>query len=219
MVYLMTDINIIPKDVYERFIRFLPEQKKEKVERLYHYEDSCQCLMAYILLRWALHNKYGITEKIDLVLGTYGKPYIRQQPNICFNISHCRQGVACIVGEKSVGIDIQDFCKIEKEIYNHVCTEKERYYIENAVDSRKAFVELWTKKESYLKYKGKGLTDDLNRLDFAISKEEIFIRYGCYIETVINDNYAMSFCCEENKYNIRCITLNDVAKMTYLLKK
>lgn len=62
--------------------------------------------IAYLLLRYGLRKEYGINENVVLSEGSCGKPYLSNYPFVHFNLSHCDKGVACMISDSAVGIDI-----------------------------------------------------------------------------------------------------------------
>ena len=67
------------------------------------------------------------------------------------------------------------------------------------------FYEIWTKKESFLKYTGKGLHADLRA--FSVLAPESDIRY--FYRTLATD-YSLSLCTEEHEFET---TLLDVQQL------
>ena len=53
-----------------------------------------------------LSQEYGINENVVLSEGSCGKPYLSNYPFVHFNLSHCDKGVACMISDSAVGIDI-----------------------------------------------------------------------------------------------------------------
>ena len=95
----------------------------------------------------------------DIFYNGYGKPYLKGN-RLYFNISHCDNYIVLVISDKEVGVDIQKITFREK-ILNHICTLKEKELIKNAID----FTKLWVKKESYVKYLGKGISYGLKNVD------------------------------------------------------
>ena len=72
-----------------------------------HEQGRKTCAAAYLLLCEGLRKEYGITEKPVFEYGEHGKPSIVGHPEICFNISHCREAVLCALSDKPIGVDIE----------------------------------------------------------------------------------------------------------------
>lgn len=96
----------------------------------------------------------------DIFYNEYGKPYIKNNP-IYFNISHSNEYIVIIISDKECGIDIEKIRPIKKDIIEKICIDKEKELICND----KSFVEMWTKKEAYSKYKGMGYAYGFKNID------------------------------------------------------
>lgn len=86
----------------------------------------------------------------------HGKPFFREAPQLHFNISHSGGLWACAFADSPVGVDVQRHCPIRREAIAR------RFFCPEEVDWLRrtqyaAFFDLWTAKESYLKYTGQGL--------------------------------------------------------------
>lgn len=96
-----------------------------------------------------------------------GKPYISGYDNFHFSVSHTNNIIAFCVNDAPVGIDIEykthNFLRISKRFF----TSEESELIENATDKEKAFLQLWTAKESYLKMTGDGLYRSLSSFNIV----------------------------------------------------
>ena len=63
-----------------------------------------------------------------LTYGPYGKPFLRELPNIQFNISHTKGLVVCAIGTASLGIDAEKIRPYPGSVLRKM-TEEERVYI------------------------------------------------------------------------------------------
>lgn len=99
-----------------------------------------------------------------------GKPYFENSP-LEFGISHSGELAVCALSDKPVGIDVEKVREIRnvEALSARFLSERERYYVTQSSDKSRAFLEIWTKKEAYLKESGVGLNTDLTKADvFAI---------------------------------------------------
>lgn len=90
--------------------------------------------------------------------GEYGKPYFENVP-VCFSISHSGEIWACLMADFNVGMDIQ--------LYRQLKYEKvaQRFFAENEAEYIKeqgihAFFQVWSRKEAFVKYTGKGFAHE-----------------------------------------------------------
>lgn len=136
---------------------------------------------------------YGITfEK-----GEYGKPYIKERPDFHFNISHTSGAVVIAVAENEVGVDIEKPHEVDMRIIRRF-TVGEAEYIGT---SNQRFLEIWTKKEAFLKQSGRGLSQKLNSFDVLEQKN------AERLETFKIGEYIISVCSEKPNINFKKITV------------
>lgn len=124
-------------------------------------EDQRLCLSAYLLLQRALREEYGLSEVPPFCIGEHGKPVLEGYPDIHFNLSHCREAVACVVSTHPVGIDIEMVDSFDEALLPTTMNEKEQQMILESPHPESTFIRFWTMKESLLKLTGEGITDNL----------------------------------------------------------
>lgn len=132
----------------------------------------------YILLH--LLKAEGKTDFIEFVARDYfGRPCFRNYPWLDFNISHSSGLAVCALGNgRRVGIDLEALPitagkdMIVEKFFSR--EEKREYAAGGGTD--KAFITVWTRKEAYGKYTGKGLDEELpakkelDKLSFVTKK-------------------------------------------------
>lgn len=99
--------------------------------------------------------------ELELALTERGKPYLLHHPEIYFSISHSGRLAVCAASDKPVGIDAQEIRSYDAGIATLAFSAKERAWLAGQSDGDRAFTRLWTRKESYLKMTGEGITVDL----------------------------------------------------------
>lgn len=109
MIYWFDEIDEIDKDMLEYFDTRLICERRNIAQSFVFERDRASYTSAFMLLRYALENEYGIREKPELEYSKYGKPYLKDCRNIFFSISHCRKGVLCSLSHCETGADIQDY--------------------------------------------------------------------------------------------------------------
>ncbi|MDE5740645.1 MAG: 4'-phosphopantetheinyl transferase superfamily protein [Bacteroidaceae bacterium] len=150
----------------------LPPWRREKALRFKHLQGRKECTYAYLLLCQALRDIYGITEQPAFSIGVHGKPRLVltpeppafSSPDVHFNLSHCRQAVACVVASCEVGIDIESIGRYKEPLARHVLNDQELASVQQAADPQLAFTRYWTQKEAIVKLTGRGIDDDLRNL-------------------------------------------------------
>jgi 4'-phosphopantetheinyl transferase len=107
-------------------------------------------------------------DKLRIPKTAYGKPYLRDYPELSFNLSHtANKMVVAIANDCDLGIDIE-LCKARASLAGLVekCfAEEEKHFWYQLADSEKtrAFYRFWTRKEAFVKAVGRGISLGLNR--------------------------------------------------------
>ena len=149
-----------PELTREQFDVLLPivsPEQQMRIKRYRFFRDARNTLLGDILARHEICRATGLDmESLDFSVNAYGKPFITNLPNIHFNISHAGRYVACAVADEPVGIDIELIVDADMDIAERYFTPDEIAYIKGGQPARR-FFEIWTKKESRIKWEGKGL--------------------------------------------------------------
>ena len=163
-LYIQDHLDSITPDELERAIASLPPWRREKALRFKHEQGRKECTFAYLLLCQALQQVYGIAEPPLFAIGEHGKPTLASHPAIHFNLSHCRQAIACVVADHPVGIDVESIGRGNEDLARHVLNDHELATMHTAPDPSLAFTRFWTQKEAIVKFTGRGIDDDLKSL-------------------------------------------------------
>ncbi len=115
--------------------------------------------------------EYGITEKNAVFeYGKYGKPALKDYPDIHFNLSHSGRYVMCAAGGVPVGADIQKKLGVKEAVARRYFAGAEYERILACADEASAetlFYRYWTLKESYVKALGAGIGDIFGKAEFV----------------------------------------------------
>ena len=153
------DISRADEALYERLYALASPERKARADRFRRREDALRCVTADALLRQVLGADYSRVEK-----SPDGKPFLPHRPNFHFNLSHSGKWVAIAWGSSNVGLDVESFSRNAnmEAVARRFFTEDERQYVLGDAQLQiHRFFEIWTGKESYLKYLGAGLCKDL----------------------------------------------------------
>lgn len=170
-----------------RDLSLLPAWRRERVMEYRFLLDRVLCAKAYLLLKEGLLQEYGIAGNPEFSYGKNGKPFLRDYPDIHFNLSHCRKGILCVIDDREVGCDMEEIpASVDDALWECCHSEAEKRQIMAAPDPMAGFTKLWTMKEAYLKYTGEGISDalpelfsltDLSGIRFQIHEEEKDVIY------------------------------------------
>ncbi|WP_066874814.1 4'-phosphopantetheinyl transferase family protein [Clostridium mediterraneense] len=163
MVIFIVKILDIEKNRLERLIQYLSYNKQLKINKFLKKSDKIQSLIGEIIIRTELMEKFNLKNKeINFIENKYGKPRIIELEDFYFNLSHSGSYIVAAISDSEVGIDIEEMQEFQdfKEIAENFFSKEEVTYIlegtkEETVDR---FYEIWTLKEAYVKFKGKGLS-------------------------------------------------------------
>lgn len=194
MVYVYDDIDDFNIVDFEKLYNKLSDERKEKVNKYKFMQDKKLSMISYLLLLAALKLEYNIKDDIIFKYNIYGKPYLKKYSNIYFNISHCKKGIICALSSNEIGVDIQDFIDFDDNILEYIMCNKEINRISKSEKTKKDFINLWTLKESYIKYLGIGLNYDLKSLNFSTFSQGTFKLYDCHFQLKEYKNYSFSIC-------------------------
>lgn len=141
----------------------LSSYRKEKANRYAFSKDRKLCLAAGVALNRAL-NEYHLNEADVIINYTeLHKPYLKDYPNIHFNLSHSGKKAICVISDKEIGCDIEQILDMKKEISERCFSKEEQEYIDNSNDKTEAFYRIWVAKESFLKAIGTGINENIKR--------------------------------------------------------
>ena len=178
----------------------MPADRREKFDSYRFDKDRRLCAVAYILLLYGIYSVCGkLYARVDFEYNIFGKPSLKRYPEIFFNISHCKNGVVCVLSKSEVGVDLQDIVDVDDALVKLTTSQREGEFIWQSEDRALNFTRLWACKESYLKCIGKGLNADLPSLDFAEVDCARFYKYDKYFSLSQQHNCVLC-CCTTNQY-------------------
>jgi 4'-phosphopantetheinyl transferase len=169
--------------------------RRDHALRFRQEHDRRLSLAAYRLLQRALRVEYGIIEPPVFTYDAHGKPSLAEHPHIFFNMSHCHEAAACVVGSAPVGIDVESLDHYDEELMKMVMNAEEQQQISASPDPRIAFIRLWTMKESLLKMTGEGLSSDLRNV---LKNSPDIKNDACYFHTTVYPQFVCTVCYSKN---------------------
>lgn len=148
-------------------------EKQERIRKFRVFRDAQNCLLGDVLARVEICRATGLSNKqLEFSVNVYGKPFLTSTPKIHFNISHTGHYVACVVANEPVGIDIELIKFANPKIAERFFAADETAYV-IAENYTHRFYEIWTKKESRIKWEGNGLHKALPSFSIFESNEQI----------------------------------------------
>ena len=123
----------------------------------------------------AAFGAWGIPPEAEEARTVLGKPYLTRYPGVQFNLSHSGPWGVCAMSEAPVGVDLELVRPLRQNVAG-------RFF--------------WTRKESFIKALGKGLTMPLN--SFSVL-EDVLYRDGLawYFHEYPLEGGYLTLCCQQ----------------------
>lgn len=180
----IAEINAIDELQVDSIIAELPSWRAEKALAFKHLQGRKESALSFHLLQKVLREEFGIAEEIAFEYNEHGKPSLKNHPEVYFNISHCKNAVACAVSEKPIGIDVEMLGRYKESLARYVLNDEEFNAVQASENPDLKFTILWTKKEAVLKLVGTGVSNNM---------KNVLVEYGDKkITTTVCDGYVYS---------------------------
>lgn len=163
-IYLFEQEQLVSDDFVKKALPLLPEERRKKALRYRNRIDRNNCVLTYLMLIIALKECFQITD-FTIQYGRYGKPFLKEYPNVFFSISHCKCGCVVVVADGLVGIDIQNIVPFSWDVAERVCCAEELGVLKQSTYKEREFIRMWTMKESLLKMTGEGISGDIKSVN------------------------------------------------------
>ena len=157
-------------------------------------------------ISYAFREKGIPLDKKYFSLGKHGKP---EHALVHFNLSHSGEYAVCAMAKKEVGCDIQKITAAREKIMRRFFSPEEERYVwqgkepgEKEPDTKsERFTRIWTRKESYVKRTGEGLTQDLREIPCLGDRDFYEWQMDGYILTICREcgEKAGFFCLGEKE--------------------
>ena len=162
MIYYIDLTGEFDDTTLAALLPYVSAQRRARAEKYLRRSDRVQSILAFLLLRIGLYREYGINQMPIIAYLPNGKPFLAERPDIHFNLSHCKTGVACAVSDGEVGVDIQHYVPFKASVAERIMTAEELLEAETG-DADAVFTRVWSLTESEGKFTGDGLSLDLTK--------------------------------------------------------
>lgn len=219
-------------DMYAKLSALLPDFRRQKAEAFHAVSMRVESALSYLLLCYGLSKEYpdifrdecrfGFDNNEnftkyqlkchsehpsahcypEFAYGENGKPYLKNNEAVHFNISHCKNSIVCAIHSADIGVDIQDVRAPRPALLNKF----EGLFSANAEE----FTKKWSELEAVGKLIGTGITPELIRKygapDFATAHNiTVFTqkKAATYLTTAVYGGCDYSF-------NIQSINVSEL---------
>ena len=199
---ILTDEAALSKNQFASLLPYVSSKKRARVERFRFFRDARNTLLGDLLARHEICRFTGrCNSDLQFSANEYGKPIVTNCPGLHYSISHTGFLVACVIADKPVGIDIELVKPVDMNIARRFFVADELSYVLDT-DSTRRFFEVWTKKESRIKWEGKGLAKPLTSFSVFDTAASEAINYSGVLCTEDTQSHVCSAIKEELIINV-----------------
>lgn len=166
----------LPTTEIERLAAFLSTDEIARANKFHFLEHKKRFIVARGILRQLLENYLQISpNKIEFEYSNRGKPRLAASmgdSSLQFNVSHSLDyALYGFTNHHLIGVDLEYLREMENitELAKRFFTHREFQLIADLTgrEQQKAFFQLWTAKEAYLKALGTGLSSSLTDIELS----------------------------------------------------
>ncbi|QBD82648.1 4'-phosphopantetheinyl transferase superfamily protein [Ktedonosporobacter rubrisoli] len=210
--------------VIQKFLPLLSPDEKARAERFYFARDRQHFIVARGILRTLLGRYLNLApERISFVYNPYGKPALDpsvHRANLHFNLAHSHQLALyafSYVGQLGIDVEYMRSDMDYEQLASHAFSAYENtvFHSLSAELRQKAFFDCWTRKEAYIKARGKGLSIPLDQFDVSLRPGEPAVVLACRQEAQASSpctlreldpasTYASALAVEGAGWHLRC---------------
>ena len=211
------NLDLSLREVNQRF-HILDETEKNKANRFKFEHHKNRFIVARSTLKFILSRYLNIApEQIKLTYNPYGKPKLLDEineQNLAFNLSHSQDlaiyGVTC---DRLIGVDVEHLRPMPdaEQLVQRFFHPEEAKQLQSLaiIEKHKAFFQLWTAKEAYLKAIGQGISGGLEQVKISLDPPLKYLTLPSNDQTPWNllsfiphPNYLAAIAVQGNRYQI-----------------
>ena len=204
---ICVDISSMTVEDYRRLYAQAQPNRQERAAQYPRQADKNRCITADALLRYAVSQRLGLCQ-FTVGADFNGKPYLPDHPDFHFNLSHSGRYVVIAYGDCPLGVDIQQMDpqrNYAQLAQRHYTPAEQEFLCDRPGDCRiDRFYQVWTAKESYLKYLGIGLRKSLN--SFCTVDNSLEVQF----ETVFLPEHCLTLCSQQGGLRLQHITISQL---------
>lgn len=195
----VADIKKLPDPLLNsELLHKLPQQRQQRIHDMKQEKSRKQSMGAGLLLQkvLALYHIHDSQVKPD----KNGKPVVE---GLEFNLSHSGDLAICAVSDKPIGCDVEELREAPKGMAERYFSETEQAFVNSfsGDEYNRAFFQIWTMKEGYVKMTGEALRLPFKEYE-VVGNEKGILRDGeeqaCCLRTMELQGYIISICAEDS---------------------
>lgn len=159
-IYAVSGADEMGDKEFDILLSRATSRRRNRAGKFLKREDACRSLVSEAMLRFAWKNETCMDpDLMALACNAYGKPFLPGS-SVHFNIAHSGKWVVCALDTMEVGIDVEHHRDLGTRIAERFFAGPEKSSLQGLSPgpiSQKAFFDIWTLKESYVKAIGLGM--------------------------------------------------------------
>jgi 4'-phosphopantetheinyl transferase len=197
----------------------LAEDERAQVERFHFSKDQLRYAYTHQALRRVLSGYLSLPPQIlEYRRNPYGKPYLADDPQLYFNLSHTdERALIAVTRAGEVGVDLE---KIKPEV---PCLEiARRFFSRGEVaalarlpleEQTDAFFRGWTRKEAFIKAVGRGLALPLDAFEVSLEDAPAQALLAVRKEAAVSGRWTIRNLAAERGYRAALAIQGDLTSM------
>lgn len=190
-LYMFDDFKNLRKHNLNNLVNKMPVERIKKYNQYSNDKNKINCLASYLLLWFSLKQNSLIKYSPSFTYDANQKPYIAENNNIFFNISHTNGCVICAISDNEIGVDIEKIRTINLNISKKICTPSEQKLFDKSSKKATFLLKVWTKKESYVKMKSGSIFSDYSKIDTTTLSNIYCFKHKNFIISLSSKKYTI----------------------------
>lgn len=198
--YFLNLENTVWDQTNEYLLSFISHERKERISYYYFDNDKKLSLYSALLTKMMLSKLIGVqVSQLHFGRQELKKPILLSHPSVHFNFSHTRDCVFLGISDCPLGVDVEKMSNAPFEIMDLIFHPSEiKYILESPLEERNLhFYKIWTRKESFVKESGEGLSYELKQLNVMDTPNSLFF------SSCVADGYMASIYSKKSKKMLR----------------
>ncbi len=204
--------------------KVLNDEERHRAEQFFRLKDHDNYIITRGILRHILSRYLNINaSQLQFDYNAFGKPFLAKTNNgddVRFNLSHSGElALYAITRNRDVGIDVEDtrieldFEQIAAQFFSVQEFAELRALPE--AERMQGFYNCWTRKEAYVKAKGRGFSLDLKKFDVTLTPnspaallqtkdEPADASRWSLVNLPVNQDYVAALAVEGHDFKLKC---------------